>query len=244
MPLMAELETIESQANPRIVNYPGPKPGLEFSFRLHQVDGSYELTFFQYVVAVSYQVVLEHPNWIGDLSKVVFIGNARLTDLQRSLAARLTPQNETRWKLVVPLNRDVLSEIEQTRRYAKDGAVTFGRRAPRRLRPQHPGRDHSCALSGIRPKPHSHRAGPGVRVCHRSLGDQQRLPDGTPRPHRDQLQQLPAVRSQPEHRRSVRRRRRPESRQADRPPPRGVPVAHRAAHHPAMSAKPGRTGSA
>ena len=73
------------------------------------------------------------------------------------------------------------------------------------------------------------RARRRLPLPHRPGRHQQRVPAGPPGASRDLLQQLPALRPQPEHRRAARPRDRDAAGGADRLPRRRAAVAHRAA---------------
>ena len=79
-------------------------------------------------------------------------------------------------------------------------------------------------------------AGRGLPVRDRPLGDEQRLQGRPPDPGRDLVEQLPALRPQPEHRRRDRDddARGVHRRPPDDPPQPGAPQPHHPADHPAV----------
>ena len=113
-------------------------------------------------------------------------------------------------------------------------------------RPRDQSQQRHCAraVSRVARAADEHHARPDLQIRDQCLADQQRLLAGAPDPPRGLQQQLPTLRPQPEHRPSVRRRRRHVARIPDHLPRRRAPIgAHIADHAGTNEAACGELGA-
>lgn len=116
MAIRATLDDSIGFTNPRVVYVPGAAPALEFDFLLQQHTRKQGSTFVNYSIYVRAKVG----------SQELYLTEARLSTL-RPFAAGLLPGSEysSRWTINVPISFQAIGLLENARRTASDGAVTF-----------------------------------------------------------------------------------------------------------------------
>ena len=95
MSITAQLEQTDQQPNPIVVRYPGPRPCLEFAFRLTQHTRTATITFINYLISCSVPVESQQP---------LPIGPADVANLQH-FRSGLNQGNNSRWQVLVPMDQ-------------------------------------------------------------------------------------------------------------------------------------------